>query len=196
MEILDNSIILFKNITPISLLNELDLYYKDAHVDDRVLEQNGTDVTNQNINKFIKSVIEPKMLDYFIDLTHESRPDLQQYSWNYQLDREEYQKTGKIYNTLRNYIDLSIRVSCFRFIHRNNCLNDINYVKWMGDMNKFTFVIGMSNEADHVSVLRFPIQKVELQLNRGDILVAPAGITHPFIINGVQNGIFKFIETV
>jgi hypothetical protein len=196
MEILDNSILLFKNTAPKKLLDELDNYFTDMQINDRTPEKNGTEFTNQQINDFIKSEIEPKMLDYFLDLKHESRPDLQRYSWNYQLDKELYEKTGEMYNTLRNHLNFSIHVSCFKFVHRNNALSDSNYVRWIGDMNHFTFIIGISEAHKHVSTLRFPLQRVALQLNRGDVLVAPSGLTHPYIINDVQNGLFKFIEAL
>lgn len=196
MEILDNSILLFKNVVPNKLLNDLDSYFIDMQINDRTPEKSGTDSTNQQINDFIKSAIQPKMLDYFLDLKHESRPDLEQYSWGYQLDKELYEKTGEMYNTLRNHINFYIHVSCFRFVHRNNALSDLNYVRWIGDMNKFTFIIGISEQHEHVSNLRYPLQKVALQLNRGDVLVAPSGLTHPYIINDIQNGVFKFIEAL
>jgi hypothetical protein len=57
-------------------------------------------------------------------------------------------------------------------------------------------LIGLSNKPEHVSTVSFPIQGVSHQLNRGDIIVTAAGITHPYTIGSIINGVFKIVEVI
>lgn len=194
MELLHDSICLFKRNTPDKLLKELDSYFNDVQISEHQFEVNGSVETNSRINEYVNTNIVPHVLQYFLELNHSSRPDLNDYSWSYYLDREEYHRSGKMEHYIKRYSDIQVNHTCFRLVHRNNCTYDGNFIKYMGHMNNFTFLIGLSNDNEHDSNIKFPIQKIDVKLNRGDVLAFPAGLTHPYGINYIVNGKLKFIE--
>jgi hypothetical protein len=196
MELLSDSILFFKNIVPSKLLNELDTYFDNCQIDEHLFEVNGTDETNAKIDLFLQKEIIPNILQYFLHLKHPKRDDLNDFSWSYYLDRELYNKTGKMEHFIERYMNIKVNTTCFRLVHRNNSTYDGNFIKYMGNMNNFTFILGLSKDNEHDSNLIFPIQSVNVKLNRGDILIVPAGITHPYGINYIVNGKFKFVETI
>jgi hypothetical protein len=57
-------------------------------------------------------------------------------------------------------------------------------------------LIGLSDKSEHVSNVSFPLQNVHHQLNRGEIIITPAGITHPYTIGSIINGVFKIVEAI
>lgn len=194
MQLLDHGILFFKSRMPFQLLNELDYYFNGASLIREGFYAPLSEDTISKLNDFVKKEIQPEVFKYFIYLTHPERPDLMAYSGCMHTDVPYYDKHRKFRNTLEDNNSIEITDANALLVHRGSIIYDGNLVKWKGTLNKFTILIGISQPHEHDSNVNFPIQKVSIQLNRGDIIVAPAGITHPYILAGIINGKFKLIE--
>lgn len=196
MELLDSTILLFKSKASDKLLKELDQYFKDALIIRDEMSVELTDKTLESINAFIQRHIKLDVLNYFVELNHPQRPDLKAYSAVAHVDLEHYKKTKEFRSLLKLSNNFKLESGNATLAHRGTVIYDGNLLRWKGTLNKFTVLIGLSEEYEHVSYVKFPIQGVSVQLNRGDILIAPAGITHPFTVTDIINGKFKFIDCI
>lgn len=194
MQLLDSTILLFKGKAPEKLLKDLDSYFKDVLI---IRDEMSTQLTEKSlglINDFVQKSIKTHVLNYFVELTHPDRPDLKAYSAVAHIDLEHYKKTKEFRSLLKLSNNFKLESGNATLAHRGTVIYDGNLLRWKGTLNKFTVLIGLSEEHEHVSFVKFPIQGVSVQLNRGDILVAPAGITHPFTVTDIINGKLKFID--
>jgi hypothetical protein len=194
MELLDSTILLFKRKASDKVLKELDQYFKDVLIIRDELSVELTDKSLDLINDFIQKNVKNDVLNYFVELNHPDRPDLKAYSAVAHIDLEHYKKTKEFRSLLKLSNNFKLESGNAVLTHRGTVIYDGNLLRWKGTLNKFTVLIGLSEEHEHVSYIKFPIQGVSVQLNRGDILIAPAGITHPFTVTDIINGKFKFID--
>jgi hypothetical protein len=119
---------------------------------------------------------------YYIDA------DRDKINWNSPPKRNEN------LSNLRHCNQVKMEKGGATMMHRGNVLYEGNYSRVTSCLNRFVILIGMSRDDEHESEIYFPIQKVGTKLNRGDVLVAPGGITHPYVVNNIVNGKFKFVE--
>lgn len=202
MILLDSTTFLFKGaINPSgSLLRDIDSYFGDGQIEDRPFDKDLSEMTVNRINLFLQKEIQPPVHDYLLEFKHKDRPDLLEQSYFFFTDHDEVKRSnGKIYRNVLKTIDsyqLKISWAGASMVHRANMLYAGNSAKWIGNLGHLAVFIGVSNEWEHDCKIHFPIQKVSVKLNRGDVLVAPSGYTHPFVVNNVVNGVFKFIEAL
>ena len=200
MELLHSDILLFKNdgkseIT--NLLKDLDTYFEAAQLNDSQYYKEISKDSIDKLNKYVQSKIQEPFFQYFLELTHPSRPDLDLYvNGHFMREDNNTGKNRQYKSNLREYNKLEFSWGQSIQLARVNSANNFNYIKLNGHINKFMILIGLSNHADHVSTVSFPLQNVQHQLNRGDIIVTAAGITHPYTIGSVINGVFKIIEAI
>lgn len=202
MILLDSTIFLFKDaINPkASLLTEIDSYFGDSQIEDRPVDVNLSETTINRINLFLQKELQPAVHDYLLEFKHKDRPDLQKASYFFFTDHDEVERSkGKIYrNVLRTSDAHQLKISWAgaSMVHRANMLYAGNSAKWIGNLGNLAVFIGVSNEWEHECKIHFPIQQVSVKLKRGDVLIAPSGYTHPFVVNNVINGVFKFVEAL
>ena len=204
MQIYDNTIFYFEKEISTKNLEELDTYLAnslvrtyDWHPNNRVdLSKETLDLINLNLEN-----VESKIFEYLLEFRHETRPDLKSYHWMYYIDRDKIDwnkppKKSKSFSVLRESNKIKIEKGAAAMMHRGNVLYEGNYSRVSSCVNKFLILIGMSRDDEHESEIYFPIQKQSIKLNRGDVLVTPAGITHPYVVNNIINGKFKFVEGI
>lgn len=199
MILVDSTMFLFKEaINPTgSMMREIDTYF-DNQIEDQPYHKDLNEITIERLNKFILKEIETPIHDYLFEFKHKDRPDLLKQSYGFFIDSNTVDKTnGKLYrNQLRDMHKIKISWAGAAMIHRGNMIYNGNTAKWVGNLGNLAVFIGVSNEWEHDSKLHFPIQQVSVKLNRGDILVAPSGFTHPFVYNDVVNGVLKLVEAL
>lgn len=197
MEILDSNILLFRKATPSSILKIIDEHVSRLQVNDEHTQSQLNEIEKGKLTKFFNEKIDPTMFDYLLNFKAESRPDLTSSMWKHFIDAEWFDKTGEFRNRLRENFTANIMYSSVKMFHRTNIgYEGSNTVNILGDLNRFTYHIGASEETSHDSTVEFPLQKVSIKLNRGDVLVFPGSISHPYVMTNVINGKFKFLEAI
>ncbi len=195
MEILGNDIFLFKNSLKKELNKSLYSIFDEVPVNrDQFTESIEAHHINL-INKHLEELVESKIHSYLLDLKEETRPDLLDYSGCFNTDVEFYNKNKEFSNSLKQHNRIQIEQVSARELHRGTLVYFGNFVEWKGHLNKFGVIINISEDRDHDTWLRFPIQKQQIKLWKNDIVVFPAGITHPYQID-IISGKFKFIEAL
>ena len=202
MKIYDNTIFFFEKEISTKNLKELDSYdvnYVRTGWDAKNwinLENVTIDNLNQNLEK-----AEEEIFEYLLEFKNKSRPDLKTYHWMYYLniDRNKIDwnnppKKSESFSSLRKSNQIKMEKGWMTLLHRGNVFYEGNYSRVTNCLNRFTILIGLSQDDEHESEIYFPIQKQGIKLNRGDVLIVPGGITHPFVVNNIINGKFKFIE--
>jgi predicted Holliday junction resolvase-like endonuclease len=194
MELLHSDILLFKNdgkSEMANLLKDLDAYFEEAQVNDDQYYKEISKDSIDKLNKYVQSKIQEPFFQYFLELKHDTRPDLDMYVNGHFMSPVDYSaKTKEYKSNLRQYNKLEFSWG------QSIQLARVNYIKVNGHINKFMILIGLSNKPEHTSTVSFPIQNVAQQLNRGDIIITPAGITHPYTIGSIINGVFKIVEAI
>ena len=166
MQLLDSSILLFKSKASDKLLKELDQYFKDVLIIRDEMSIELTAKSLDSINNFIQKNIKEDILNYFVELNHPQRPDLKAYSAVAHIDLEHYKKTKEFRSLLKLGNNFKLESGNAVLTHRGTVIYDGNLLRWKGTLNKFTILIGLSEEHEHVSCLKFPIKEVSVQLNR------------------------------
>lgn len=192
MEILGNDIFLFKNAVSGHLFTKLRELFNAAPINKDQFKLELTPEHIAELNKLIKEKIEHPIYEYLLDLKLDSRPDLLDYSGCFNTDLEYYEKYKEFRNSLRKSNPIQVETALARELHRGNLVYYGNFVEWKGYLNKFGIFINLSEVGENNSTLKFPIQKQEITMLQGDVIVSPGGITHPYIID-VINGKLKFI---
>jgi hypothetical protein len=200
MELLHSDILLFKNdgkSEMSNLLKDLDKYFEAAQINDDQYYKEISKDSIEKLNKYVQAKIQESFFQYFLELKHHTRPDLDLYVNGHFMSPVDYSAKDKEYKSnLREYNKLEFSWGQSIQLARVNSANNYNYIKVNGHINKFMILIGLSNKTEHVSNVSFPIQGVNHQLNRGDIIITPAGITHPYTIGSIINGVFKIVEAI
>lgn len=200
MELLHSDILLFKNdgkSEMANLLKDLDVYFEAAQLNDSQYYKEISKDSIDKLNKYVQAKIQEPFFQYFLELTHASRPDLELYvNGHFMREDNNTGKNRQYKSNLREYNKLEFSWGQSIQLARVNSANNFNYIKLNGHINKFMILIGLSNHTDHVSTVSFPLQNVQHQLNRGDIIITAAGITHPYTIGSVINGVFKIVEAI
>ena len=202
MQIYDNTIFFFEREINKKNLIDLDSYNIDTihqgwTPDDWAdLKKETIDNLNVNLEK-----VESQIFEYLLEFRNESRPDLKSYHWMYYMDVDRDKtnwsnppKKEESFSRLRKSNEVKIEKGGVTILHRGNVLYEGNYSRVTGCLNRFMILIGLSRDNEHESEVYFPIQRKGIKLNRGDVLVAPGGITHPYVVNNVVNGKFKYVE--
>ena len=200
MELLHSDILLFKNdgkSEMANLLKDLDAYFEEAQVNDDQYYKEISKDSIDKLNKYVQSKIQEPFFQYFLELKHDTRPDLDMYVNGHFMSPVDYSaKTKEYKSNLRQYNKLEFSWGQSIQLARVNSANNFNYIKVNGHINKFMILIGLSNKPEHTSTVSFPIQNVAQQLNRGDIIITPAGITHPYTIGSIIKGVVKIVEAM
>ena len=200
MELLHSDILLFRNDGKseiANLLKDLDTYFEAAQLNDSQYYKEISKDSIDKLNKYVQDKIQEPFFQYFLELTHHSRPDLDLYvNGHFMREDDNSGKNRQYKSNLRQYNKLEFSWGQGIQLARVNSANNFNYIKLNGHINKFMILIGLSNQTDHVSTVSFPLQNVQYQLNRGDIIVTAAGITHPYTIGSIINGVFKIVEAI
>ena len=197
MELLDNTMMLFReSIKPEGfLMREIDTYFT-SQIEDKPYHKDLSENTISKINDhFIKNV-RVQVQDYLFEFKHPKRKDLLAYSFAHQIDLDMVNSSnGNIYRSmLKEQYPMTINWAGVTMSHRANSLYNGNFAKWVGNLSTLAIFIGVSRPHEHDSSVDFPIQGVSVKLNRGDILVAPSGFTHPYTLASVNGGVFKLVE--
>lgn len=193
MEILGNDIFLFKDSLKKDLSSFLYSIFTDVPINRDQFKEPLSSRYATLLNLHLEKAVEPEIHSYLLDLKHETRPDLLNYSGCLTTDVDFYNKNKKFSNSLKHNNRIQVEQVNARELHRGTLVYFGNFVEWKGHLNKFGVLINISEDRDHDTWLRFPIQKQEIKLWKNDIVVFPAGITHPTQID-IVNGKFKFIE--
>jgi hypothetical protein len=199
MELLHSDILLFKNDGKSdinNLLKDLDTYFETVQLNDYQYHKEISKDSIDKINKYVQVKIQEPFFEYFLELKHQTRPDLNLFVNNNSIAVEEKGTDRQYKSNLREYNKLEFSWGQSIQLARVNTAYNYNFIKLNGHTNKFMVLIGLSNKPEHVSNVSFPLQNVHYQLNRGDIIVTAAGITHPYTINSVINGVFKIVEVI
>lgn len=193
MELIGNDIFLFRNCLTDSLHKRLYAMFDGVPINRDQFKKDVDTALVKDLNALISKKVEAPIHEYLLDLKIESRPDLLDYSGCFNTDLEYYEKHKEFRNSLRDSNPIQIENASARELHRGNIVYFGNFVEWKGFLNKFGIFINVSNPGETDTSIQFPIQKQEITLSYRDIIVSPAGITHPFLIN-IMNGKLKFIE--
>lgn len=196
MKILDSNILLFSKVAPSSILRIIDEHISTLQINDDYAFSELNEDEKLKLTKFINEKIDPTMFDYFLNFKAVERPDLNSSAWKHFMDTEEYKKSGHFKNILREKYNTRIGYAAATLIHRANIAYEGDCLKIIGDLDRFAYHIGATEDHMHDSVIEFPLQRISVKLNRGDVLIAPGSISHPYIISGVVNGKFKFLEAI
>lgn len=197
MEILDSNILLFRKTATSSIMKIIDNHISTLQVNDSYAQSHLSDIEKEKLTKFFNEKTDPEMLDYFLNFKADSRPDLNSSMWKHYIDAEWFDKTCEFRNRLRENFITKIGYAVAKMFHRSNIgYEGANNVNILGDLNKFAYHIGATEDASHDSVIVFPLQRVSVKLNRGDVLISPGSISHPYVITNVINGKFKFLEAI
>lgn len=200
MELLHSDILLFRNDgkSEIStLLKDLDMYFENAQISDSQYYKEISKESLAKINNYVQAKIQEPFFQYFLELTHHSRPDLNLYvNGHFMQENDATGKNKQYKSTLREHNKLDFTWGQSAQLARVNSATSYNFIKLNGHINRFAILIGLSNNHEHVSTVAFPLQGVTHQLNRGDIIITAAGITHPYTITSVINGVFKIVEAI
>jgi hypothetical protein len=194
MEILDSNILLFRNIAPKSILSLIDSHLSNLQVNDYYTTSVLSDSEKMQLTKFINQKIDPTMFDYYLNFKAAARPDLSSTTWKHFVDMEWYNKTGHFKNLIRDNYTTNITYASALMLHRANTIYEGDCLKILANLDRFAYHIGASEDSEHDSKIEFPLQRVSVKLNRGDVLIAPGSISHPYIMTSIVNGKFKFLE--
>lgn len=197
MEILDSNILLFRKAASTAVMKIIDNHASGLQLNDHTVQSYLDETEKETLTRFINEKIDPDMLDYFLLFKAESRPDLSSSMWKHFIDMDHFNKTSDFKNVMREKFSANITYSSVKLFHRGNVGYDAkNSLNILGDLHKFAYHIGASEDSEHDSSVEFPLQRVSVKLNRGDVLVAPGSISHPYIITHIINGKFKFLEAI
>lgn len=199
MKVLSPNILLFENAVDKKLLTELDSYYTGVPDERYPWICNLSDDVRNNISKFIDKKIKKDFYDHYLYL---GGAQLEGYSIvNYirkgVFNGADYKGPDPDKNKLENFDYFSTRWTGAMMLTRMSSVYSGNRVKWSKSdkADKFTYLIGLSKESEHDSEITFPLHGISVKLNRGDLLIFPAGIISPYAMK-LFNGEFKFIESV
>ncbi len=197
MEILDSNILLFRKAATASIMKIVDNHISTLQVNDSYAQSHLNDIEKDKLTKFFNEKTDPEMFDYLLNFKNDSRPDLNSSMWKHFIDMDWFNKTSEFRNRLREHFTTRIGHAAVKMFHRSNIgYEGANNVNILGELNKFAYHIGASEDATHDSAIVFPLQRVSIKLNRGDVLIAPGSISHPYVITNVINGKFKFLEAI
>lgn len=197
MEILDSNILLFRKAATSQVMKIIDSHISTLQVNDSYAQSYLSDIEKEKLTKFFNEKTDPEMLDYLLHFKADSRPDLHPSMWKHFIDMDYFNKTYDFRNIIKEKFITKITYSSVKLFHRSNVgYAGNNEINLLGELNKFAYHIGASEEDTHDSSIEFPLQKVKVKLNRGDVIIAPGSISHPYVITNVVNGKFKFLEAI